>query len=116
MEYVTKWVEAYPGMGLLSDRGPNLLSEQILDVCEILGIKKINTTAYHPQTNGLVEKMSRTLRSMLAKHAHKFGPNWELHLQQFIVSNLRTPLERFPFILCMVETPDCQQSLPFLNP
>ena len=108
MEYVTKWVEAYPvedqtsetiarllidnvvcrhGVPnqLLSNRGPNLLSELILDVCEILGIKKkINTTAYHSQTDGLVKKMNRTLRSMLAKHAHKFSPDWDLHLQQLL--------------------------------
>ena len=28
--------------------------------------------------------MNRTLRSMLAKHAHKFGPDWDLHLQQLL--------------------------------
>ena len=37
-------------------------------------MKKVNTTAYHPQTDGLVENFNRTLRSMLAKHCKKFGP------------------------------------------
>ena len=69
---------------LLSDRGPNLLSDLIHDVCELLGMKKINTTSYHPQTDGLVEKMNQTLCSMLAKHAHTFGPDWDLHLQQLL--------------------------------
>lgn len=40
---------------LLSDRGTNLLSHLMLDVCELLGIKKLNTTAYHPQCDGMVE-------------------------------------------------------------
>lgn len=70
-----------PGQ-LLSDRGPNLLSNLLLDVCDLLRMKKINTTSYHPQTESLVERMNRTLRSMLAKHAHTFGPDWDLHLQQ----------------------------------
>ena len=33
---------------LLSDRGTNFLSHLMLDVCKLLSIKKLNTTAYHP--------------------------------------------------------------------
>ena len=33
---------------LLSDRGANLLSHLMKDVCSLLGVKKLNTTAYHP--------------------------------------------------------------------
>ena len=40
---------------LLSDRGTNLLSHLMLDACKLLGIKKLNTTAYHPQCDGMVE-------------------------------------------------------------
>ena len=40
---------------LLSDRGTNLLSHLMTDVCKALGITKLNTTAYHPQCDGLVE-------------------------------------------------------------
>ena len=40
---------------LLSDRGTNLLSRLMRDVSELLGMEKLNTTAYHPQSNGLVE-------------------------------------------------------------
>jgi len=39
---------------LLSDRGANILSELILDICKALGVRKINTSVYHPQTDGLV--------------------------------------------------------------
>ena len=58
-----------PG-SLLSDRGANLLANVMKDVCELLGITKLNTTAYHPQCNGMVERM---LKTMLRKHAVKFG-------------------------------------------
>lgn len=30
-----------------------------------MGIKETNTTAYHPQTGGLVERLNRTLSDML---------------------------------------------------
>ena len=48
------------------------------EVYGLLGIKKVNTTAYHPQTDGLVERFDRTLISMLAKTVQKQGRDWEL--------------------------------------
>ena len=50
---------------LLSDRATNLLSHLMLDICDLLGIKKLNTTAYHPQCDGMVERFNRTLKNML---------------------------------------------------
>ena len=51
---------------LLSDRGANLLSHLMLNVCKLLGIEKLNTTAYHPECDGMVERFNRTLKSMLS--------------------------------------------------
>ena len=44
---------------LLSDRSANFMSKVIEEMCQILGIKKLPTTPYHPQTNGLVEDCTR---------------------------------------------------------
>ena len=52
---------------LLSDRGANFLSTLVREVCKLLGVKKINTSGYHPQTDGLVEKFNSTLINMVAK-------------------------------------------------
>ena len=52
---------------LLSDRGSNFLSDLILEVCHLIGSKKINTSGYHAQTDGLVERFNRTLIGMLSK-------------------------------------------------
>ena len=41
---------------LLSDRGTNLFSHLMTDVCKALGITKLNTTAYHSQCDDLVER------------------------------------------------------------
>ena len=38
---------------LLPDRGTNLLSVLMQDVCKLLGIKKLNTTVHHPQCDGM---------------------------------------------------------------
>ena len=43
---------------LLSDCGTNLLSRLMTDVCNLVGVEKLNTTAYHSQCNGLVERFN----------------------------------------------------------
>ena len=87
---------------LLSDRGSNLLSGLMQDVCRLTGMKRVNSTASHPQTDGLVENMNKTLRAMLAKHGRQFGPNWDLHLQQLLFAYRSKPHEstcESPFFL-----------------
>ena len=50
------------------------------DICKLLGIKKLNTTASHPQCNGAVEKFNGTLKSMLKKQTTKVGAQWNQYL------------------------------------
>ena len=73
--------EVFPLFGvpdtLLSDRGANLLAHVMQDVCELLGVRKLNTTAYHPQCDGMVERLNRTLKTMLRKHIAKFHGQWD---------------------------------------
>ena len=52
---------------LLSDRGANFMSGVINKMCNILGMKKLQTTPYHPQTNGLVERLHQTIMRMIRK-------------------------------------------------
>ena len=78
---------------LLSDRGANLLARVTMDVCSLLGIAKLNTTAYHPQCNGLVERMNRTLKAMLRKQAVKFGPQWDNFLPGVLWAYRNAPHE-----------------------
>ena len=65
---------------LLSDRGSNFLSELIKEVCTLLGMEKINTSGYHPQTDGLVERLigplSRCCRSVLRSMAGTGMPTY----------------------------------------
>ena len=76
---------------ILSDRGTNLLSFLMKDICKLLGIKKLNTTASHPQCNGAVERFNRTLKSMLRKQAAKMGAQWDQYLSGVLWAYRNTP-------------------------
>jgi transposase InsO family protein len=50
------WAYVYgPPVSLLTDPGPQFTAKFFQAVCSELGIRKIFTAAYHPQTNGQVE-------------------------------------------------------------
>lgn len=50
---------------LLSDRGSQFTGEVMQTISHILGFKKLFTTAYHPQTDGMIERLHRWLKSKL---------------------------------------------------
>jgi len=58
---------------VLTDKGTNYHIILMLDVCFKLGITKMNTTAYHPECDGMVERFNHILKAMLHKHTEKFG-------------------------------------------
>ena len=102
-DYYTRWVEAFPlpdqraetvarvivrdivsryGVPavLHSDKGPNFESKLIKELTNLLGIKKVKTTAYHPQCDGLVERLNQTILRMLSKHVAENQKDWDLWL------------------------------------
>ena len=112
MDYLTKWPEVFttskqdtltiakllmeqvvPVHGvpreLLSDRGGCFLSNLICELYRLLGIRKVNTTAYHPKTDGMVERFNRTLIEMLAKTAERDPRRWDQHVP-FVLFAYRT--------------------------
>lgn len=125
LDYLTKWPEAFATQDqsaltiaklfveevvsrhgvpaqLLSDRGKAFLSTLMQEVCQVLGVKKINTTAYHPQTDGLVERFNRTLTSMLAKRVQRNGEDWDQHLPYVLFAyraSLQESTRESPFYL-----------------
>ena len=77
---------------LLSDRDTNLLSYLMTDVCRLFGTKKLNTTAYHPQCDGImVEHFNCTLKTMLRKHADVFSKLWDKFLPEVLWAYRNTP-------------------------
>ena len=47
------------------------------ELCTLLRIKQLRTSVYHPQTDGLVERFNKTLKSMLRKAIGEDGRNWD---------------------------------------
>ena len=125
MDYLTKWPEVFPTrdqtsitiarllveqivprhgvpVELLSDRGAAFLSKLMEEVYSLLGIRKTNTTAYHPQMDGLVERFNRTLTNMLAKKVKKNGKDWDVQLPYVLFVYRASPQEstgESPFFL-----------------
>ena len=52
---------------LLSNRGASFTSNVIEELCKIFGIKWLWTMPYHPQTNGLVDRLHQTIMHMTGK-------------------------------------------------
>lgn len=52
---------------VLTDQGTNFLSNIFKQTCKLLKIEKIQTTAYHPQSNGALERSHRRIFKTLHK-------------------------------------------------
>ena len=52
---------------ILSDQETNFVSQLLKEIYLLLNGYPIRTTPYHPQTDGLVERFNRILKSMLKK-------------------------------------------------
>ena len=60
-----------------TDQGRNFESVLFKEVCRLLNIKKTWTTPLHPQSDGMVERLNRTLEAMLSKFAQENQRNWD---------------------------------------
>eukprot|EP00731_Ephydatia_muelleri_P009833 Em0005g419a len=67
---------------LHSDQGRQFESAVIKEICNLLHIEKTRTTAYHPQSDGLVERFNRTLLSMLTTCGRSHPFEWEDHIRK----------------------------------
>ena len=67
---------------LLSNRGAGFTSNVNEELCKILGIKQLWTMPYHPQTNGLVERLHKTIMCMIGKLGEDKKADWPSHLAE----------------------------------
>ncbi|KAL5486581.1 hypothetical protein EMCRGX_G019083 [Ephydatia muelleri] len=109
----SKWVEAFPLAKTDSTTLAAVLTDEI--VCRfgvpeaIHSIKRTQTTAYHPQGNGQVERFNRTLEDMLAKVISDNHRDWDDHLQKCLFA-YRTAIHEStgytPFLATFDRTPN----------
>ncbi|XP_044158409.1 uncharacterized protein LOC122944239, partial [Bufo gargarizans] len=69
---------------ILTDQGPAFESHLFHELCRLHNCKKIRTTAYHPQGNGLCEKMNQTLIEMLRTVPPETRGDWPNLLPQLM--------------------------------
>ncbi|XP_051975103.1 arp2/3 complex-activating protein rickA-like [Xyrauchen texanus] len=111
IDYLTKWPQAYPLQSksaeevtnciikffyqfeapkrVLTDQGREFVNQINKNVSRILGIKRSLCSPYHPQTNGLVERMNGTIQRALCKLVSKKPKQWDKHLDA-VMFGLRT--------------------------
>ena len=58
---------------ITTDQGRNFESHLFRHLTEILGTNRVRTTSYHPQSNGLIERFHRHLKSSIIAHSQ---PKW----------------------------------------
>ena len=72
------WIFKYgPPRSVLSDNGKQFTSRFVQSVCQLLGLSNAYTSAYHPQTNGLVERYNRTILNMLRCYVEEHQTDWD---------------------------------------
>lgn len=75
--FAEHWVFKYGApVTLLSDNESQFVARFFQQVCRILQVNNIFTTAYHPQTNGQVERFNRSLCSMLRCYVDDHPTDW----------------------------------------
>ena len=60
------------------------MSSVINEMCKILSMKKLQTTPYHPQTNGLVDSSHQTVMRMIRKVGEDKKGDWPGHLAEIV--------------------------------
>ena len=101
-DYFSKWVEVFPlqrtaapsvaqcvlngwvsrfgcPYSILSDQGQEFESNLFKELNNAMQTSKLRTTAYHPRTDGMVERKNRTLIDVLSKFASQEA-DWDLKL------------------------------------
>ena len=82
---------------ILTDQGSNFMSVLLQEIYQLLGISRIQTSPYHPQTNGLVERFNGTLKLTMKKFTSKNKKDWDEYLPYLLFAYREAPQESTGF-------------------
>ena len=104
--------EVFPHYGMpeviVSDRGTQWNNDLFQGMCEALGIQLKMSTAYHPQTNGLVERQNEVVSAALRHYVAADHKDWDQYLPfvEFAInSSHHEALGCSPFSLNRIRVP-----------
>ena len=80
--FLDLWVYGYGAPSyVLTDNGPQFAAKLFEAVCIMICIKHVITTAYHPQTNGQVERFDKTLAAKIRHYVAEHQKDWDEFVQ-----------------------------------
>ena len=65
---------------LHSNQGRKFESNVFKETCALLGIQKTRTTTLHPQSDGMIERMNRTLETQPSKFVDDHHRDWDYYI------------------------------------
>ncbi|XP_076041857.1 uncharacterized protein LOC143025739 [Oratosquilla oratoria] len=78
---------------LQTDQGSVFLSKEVMQGLGALGIVKVTSSAYHPQSQGALERYHQTLKSMLRKWCLENHKGWDQALPYLLFAVREVPNE-----------------------
>ena len=88
--FVNTWITRYGvPLHVVTDRGRQFESELFAELAKIIGFHRLRTTAYHLQSNGLIERAHRTLKTAIMAR----GESWLSALPIVLLGIRSTPNE-----------------------
>ncbi len=67
------------------------MSRVMADLYQLLQVKQLRTSVYHPQTAGLVERFNKTLKQMLRRAVAEDGRDWDLMIPYVLFEVRKIP-------------------------
>ncbi len=90
--FLATWVARFGvSEAVTTDRGAQFSSASWASFCRQVGIKHIMTTAYHPQSNGLMERAHRQIKASL--QARGAATDWPAHIPWVLLGLRAAPKE-----------------------
>ena len=125
IDYLTKWIEAKPinakeatkitqflfeeiitrhgvPKEIISDNGLEFSNNLMKEFCDKHGIQQRFASPYHPQTNGLVERVNRTLADTITKISRETNKHWDNCISEALFAirtNYQSTTQQTPFYL-----------------
>lgn len=99
---VKNWICRYGAPNSIhSDQGRNVGSLVFEEICQLLNINETRSTAYHPEGNGQVENLHKTLKNMLKARVGNDPQGWDEQLDYCMMAfrSVQSSTERTPFEL-----------------